>query len=101
MTSSMEHIRDLPKGSDAIDIENGFEPTYEVSAEKKEIIAKLKKLAGEAEMVYLASDEVIKRQSGRKALIILSDGVDNASKVSLSSAIESAVGKFPIFQERP
>jgi DNA topoisomerase-1 len=57
VTSSMGHIRDLPKGGDAIDIENGFKPTYEVSPEKKEIISKLKKLAEEAEMVYLASDE--------------------------------------------
>lgn len=57
VTSSMGHIRDLPKGSGAIDIENDFEPTYEISPDKKEIINKLKKLADEAEMVYLASDE--------------------------------------------
>jgi VWFA-related protein len=38
----------------------------------------------------LASDEVMKKQSGRKAVIVLSDGVDNASKVSLMSAIEAA-----------
>jgi DNA topoisomerase-1 len=57
VASSMGHIRDLPKGSGAIDIENGYEPTYEVSDEKKDIIQKLKKLASEAEMVYLASDE--------------------------------------------
>jgi DNA topoisomerase-1 len=57
VTSSMGHIRDLPKGSGAIDIENNFEPTYEVSPEKKDIITKLKKLSENAEMVYLASDE--------------------------------------------
>jgi DNA topoisomerase I len=57
VASSMGHIRDLPKGGDAIDIENGFEPTYEVSPDKKDIIQKLKKLAQEAETVYLASDE--------------------------------------------
>jgi DNA topoisomerase-1 len=57
VASSMGHIRDLPKGSGAIDIENNFEPTYEVSPEKKDIISKLRKLADEAEMVYLASDE--------------------------------------------
>ena len=33
VASSMGHIRDLPKGGDAIDIENDFEPTYEVSPE--------------------------------------------------------------------
>jgi len=40
--------------------------------------------------VLLASDELMKKQSGRKALIMLTDGVDNGSMVSLSSAIESA-----------
>jgi VWFA-related protein len=40
--------------------------------------------------VMLASDELMKKQNGRKALIALTDGVDNGSKVTLSSAIESA-----------
>ncbi|HMV10743.1 MAG TPA: type I DNA topoisomerase [Cyclobacteriaceae bacterium] len=57
VSSSMGHIRDLPKGGDAIDVENNYEPTYEVSPDKKDVIAKLKQLAEDAEMVYLASDE--------------------------------------------
>ncbi|SKC83123.1 type I DNA topoisomerase [Ohtaekwangia koreensis] len=57
VASSMGHIRDLPKGGGAIDVENGFEPTYEITEGKKDIIQKLKKLAEDAEMVYLASDE--------------------------------------------
>jgi len=57
VSSSMGHIRDLPKGGGAIDVENGYEPTYEVSPDKKDIIKKLKELAEDAEMVYLASDE--------------------------------------------
>jgi VWFA-related protein len=40
--------------------------------------------------VFLASDELMKKQHGRKALIILSDGVDRGSKESLLSAIEAA-----------
>lgn len=40
--------------------------------------------------VLLASDEVLRKQSGRKALILLSDGVDNGSKESLFQAVESA-----------
>lgn len=40
--------------------------------------------------VYLASNELMKNQQGRKALIILSDGVDRGSKTSLESAIEAA-----------
>src|SRR3954463_6314259 len=57
VASSMGHIRDLRKGNGAIDIENDFEPTYEVSVEKKDVISNLKKLSLDAEMVYLASDE--------------------------------------------
>src|SRR4051812_19284846 len=57
VASSMGHIRDLRKGNGAIDIENNFEPTYEVSEEKKDVISNLKKLSLDAEMVYLASDE--------------------------------------------
>lgn len=40
--------------------------------------------------VYLASNELMKKQQGRKALIILSDGVDTGSKESLEAGIESA-----------
>jgi VWFA-related protein len=40
--------------------------------------------------VYLASNELMKKQQGRKALIILTDGVDRGSKTYLDAAIESA-----------
>jgi VWFA-related protein len=40
--------------------------------------------------VLLAADELMRKQSGRKALILLTDGVDTGSKVSLSSAVEAA-----------
>lgn len=40
--------------------------------------------------VFLASNELMKKQSGRKALVMLTDGVDRGSKTYLESAIESA-----------
>ncbi len=40
--------------------------------------------------VYLASNELMMKQQGRKALIVLSDGVDRGSKETLASAIEAA-----------
>jgi len=55
--SSYGHIRDLVKTDDAIDIENDFKQKYEVPADKKAIVSELKKLAKEAEVVWLASDE--------------------------------------------
>ncbi len=55
--SSFGHVRDLAKKGVAIDIENNFAPNYIVSPDKKQIVAELKKLAKEAEMVWLATDE--------------------------------------------
>ncbi|MDR6943230.1 type I DNA topoisomerase [Mucilaginibacter pocheonensis] len=55
--SSYGHIRDLVKSEDAIDIANNFNQKYEVPADKKQVVSELKKLAKEAEMVWLASDE--------------------------------------------
>ena len=40
--------------------------------------------------VYLASNELMLKQSGRKAVIVLSDGIDRNSKVTLERAIEAA-----------
>ena len=57
VVSSYGHVRDLPKGDKAIDIENNFEPTYEITADKKDVIKNLRKLAKEAETIYLASDD--------------------------------------------
>lgn len=57
VTSCMGHIRDLPKGSSAIDIEKGYQPTYEVSPDKKDVIKQIKEMVKKADMVYLASDE--------------------------------------------
>ncbi len=55
--SSYGHIRDLVKSEDAIDIGHNFEQKYEVPADKKQVVSELKKLAKEAEIVWLASDE--------------------------------------------
>lgn len=55
--SSYGHIRDLVKGDMGIDTANNFAQTYEVPSDKKQVVAELKKLAKDAEMVWLASDE--------------------------------------------
>src|SRR5690606_34917618 len=67
--SSFGHIVDLPSKEMAIDVENNFQPKYEVSADKKAVVKKLKDLAKKevenklqvldkkAEIVWLASDE--------------------------------------------
>ena len=55
--SSFGHIADIPSKEIGVDIENNFKPKYEVSADKKAVVKKLKDLSKKAEMVWLASDE--------------------------------------------
>jgi len=55
--SSYGHIRDLVKSDDAIDVKNNFTQKYEVPADKKQVVNELKKLAKDADLVWLASDE--------------------------------------------
>ena len=55
--SSYGHIADLPSKEIGVDVLNGFKPKYEVSSDKKALVTKLKGLAKNADMVWLASDE--------------------------------------------
>lgn len=57
VTSSYGHVRDLEKKNYGVDIENNFRPNYIVSDEKKQVVKELKKLAKQAEVVWLATDE--------------------------------------------
>lgn len=59
VVSSKGHIRDLAiKGKEGlgVDIENGFAPVYEISKDKKEVVAELQEEAEKADQVYLATD---------------------------------------------
>jgi len=53
--ASVGHVRDLRK-KDGVDVENGFEPVYEVIEGKKKVVIEIRKAARENETVYLASD---------------------------------------------
>jgi len=55
--SSFGHVRDLSKKGLGVEVEKGFLPQYEISPDKEKVIQELKKLAKEAELVWLASDE--------------------------------------------
>jgi len=55
--SSFGHVRDLPDKGIGIDFENHYKPDYEVSTDKKKVVADLKKAVKDADLVWLASDE--------------------------------------------
>jgi DNA topoisomerase-1 len=54
--ASLGHIKDLPKGDLAVDVEHDFEPHYEVIEGKKKLIAELKAAAKNVDEIYLAAD---------------------------------------------
>ena len=56
VTASFGHIRDLPKSTLGVDIENNFTPNYSTIRGKGEVTKNLKALAKKSEKVYLASD---------------------------------------------
>jgi len=55
--ASMGHVRDLPKSSLGFDPEDNFKPNYQVSSDKKKVIADLKKQIKKDTTIYLAADE--------------------------------------------
>ncbi len=55
--SSFGHVMDLNKTKLSVDVENEFEPKFEISPDKKKTVSELKKLAKSAETIWLASDE--------------------------------------------
>ncbi|AEA33820.1 type I DNA topoisomerase [Hippea maritima] len=57
VVASYGHIRDLPKSSFGVDIEDGFKPKYVIPKDKQPIVRELKKLTKDSDLVYIATDE--------------------------------------------
>lgn len=55
--SSFGHVRDLKKKGLSVDVDNNFEPEYEISPDKQKVIAELKALVKKSETIWLATDE--------------------------------------------
>ena len=55
--SSFGHVMDLAKKDLGVDIAKGFAPIYEISQDKKKVVSELKKIAKDAEVIWLATDE--------------------------------------------
>ena len=56
VVASMGHVRDLPKSKLGVDIEEGFEPSYEVIASRKKVMTELKAAAKDATEIFVATD---------------------------------------------
>ena len=92
VVASMGHLRDLPKSTLGIDIENDFEPKYIPVKDHKEIIDELKKLSKNAKTVYLATDPDREGEAiswHLKELLALSD--ERARRVTFNEITKKVV----------
>ena len=55
--ASIGHLRDLPKASLGVDVDNDFQPQYVIPTKSRKVVTKLKKLYGETDSLILATDE--------------------------------------------
>jgi DNA topoisomerase-1 len=56
VVASMGHIRDLPKSTLGVDVENEFEPKYVVPPSKAKVVSQIRTAAAKADCIYLATD---------------------------------------------
>src|ERR687897_609617 len=56
VVASMGHVRDLPKSKLGVDVDDGFEPSYEVIASRKKVLKELKDAAKTADEIFVATD---------------------------------------------
>lgn len=97
--ASMGHVRDLPKSTLGVDIEDNFNPKYITIRGKGDLIAKLKKAAKKADKVFLATDpdregeaiswhlaNILKISEDKKCRIVFNEITKNAVKASIKEA---------------
>ncbi len=54
--ASMGHVRDLPKSKLGVDVDDDFEPSYEVIASRRKVIKELKDVAKGSDEIFIATD---------------------------------------------
>lgn len=79
--ASVGHIKDLPKKGLGVDVENNFEPTYEVMPGKEKVVREIKDAAKSAETIYVATDPDREGEAiGRHIAELVTSGRGQAKK---------------------
>ena len=94
VVASMGHLRDLPKSTMGVDIENGFIPNYQPVKGREEIIEQLQKAAKSADIVYLATDPDLEGEDiswHLKELLALPD--EKAKRVTFNEITKKVVNE--------
>jgi DNA topoisomerase-1 len=77
--ASLGHVKDLPKKDLAVDVENGFEPRYEVIEGKKKLLGELRAASKKVDSIYLAADP---DREGEAICFHLQEELDTKKKTS-------------------
>ncbi|SCA64154.1 DNA topoisomerase 1 [Chlamydiales bacterium SCGC AG-110-P3] len=91
--SSVGHIRDLPEREFGIDLENNFEPSYELLPEKQQVIKKLRDAAKQVETVYLSPDPDREGEAIAWHITHILPEDTNIKRVTFNSITQDAVQK--------
>ena len=113
VTSTMGHIKDLPKKELGIDIDNGFAANYITIPDKKKVIRELKQKAGNATHIYLAPDpdregeaiawhtaDILKKKNRTFHRVLFHELTKNAIIEAINSAEELNPNKYEAQQAR-
>ncbi len=113
VVASMGHIKDLPKSTLGIDLENNFEPTYGVIEAKKKTIDELKKAAKSADTIYLAPDpdregeaiawhisEIVNDKNKKIYRVLFNDLTKNTVLEAINHPLELDFNKYEAQQTR-
>jgi len=113
VAASNGHVRDLPKSSLGVDVENGYEPKYITIRGKGDVLANLRKLVKKADKIYLATDpdregeaiswhltKALKLEDKKVYRITFNEITKNAVKASLKNPREIDMGLVDAQQTR-
>lgn len=91
--ATMGHIREIPVDSIHVDMDNGFEPTYQVIDSKRDVVAKLQSLAARADEVFIAADP---DREGEAIAQSVYDLLDASSKMKCKRVVYHEITKKAI-----
>jgi DNA topoisomerase I len=91
VVASFGHIRDLPRKKLGVDVDAGFRPQYEISAEKKKVVATIRKAVSDADVVYLAADPDREGESIAWHIVQVVKPKCTVQRVTFNAITESAV----------
>ncbi|PDW01521.1 type I DNA topoisomerase [Candidatus Viridilinea mediisalina] len=93
VTSSMGHVRDLPKRDLAIDVEHDFEPSYEVT--KQKVVSELRQAARSADAIYLATDP---DREGEAIAWHITEAVNESQRIPVHRVVFQEITRNAVLQ---